>query len=288
MFECGQKLYMHDGTSVIFDHIVGEDAYVSPIITVMIQTMDYRGDDVNEEEDEEVAAHFIKVPLNKLTSVKPLNVLDAEIAEKRAVLDALKADTMQAIRDGNRAVRDVKQELVDATRTMDRWREKHQVFLDLGRMLDGETMFPLRMTKNPYHKASDVPVIPKLEDIRLMNIQYKNTKSECPWSVQSEHSSDSYYQIKFFYSEEERQECITKRFTDVCGRFLKKPDYGMEGARYNTGLDYGTLTLWVKKHPHLEIPADITAGKEAFDAEKAQAHRARLKAELDALENTRA
>ncbi|QGH74951.1 hypothetical protein MAL1_00205 [Bacteriophage DSS3_MAL1] len=283
MFDKGQTLYTLDGTYVEFDHEHEGTAYVYPIQTVVIQCTTYHGDDFDELEDERVADHLIAVPMDKLTTDRPIPALDAEIIKKKEELDAIKAATARAAKEKEQAQRRIDMELADSQRRMDQWKEKHRVFDVLGRMLDGEDLFPLEEVKNPYHKSWAVPYIPEWKDVKVVTLKHGNMHNSSPWTVNRSYG-DSTYMVRFFDTEEERTARVSELFDTACEDFRKKPDYGTEGKTYTTRLDYGTLQRWREKHPHLSLPQDIVDAKVASDAAAKEAQKARLQQQLEALE----
>lgn len=284
MFEKDQTLYMQDGTAVAFDHIHNGVAYVHPILTTIIQVSNHRGDDFYEDEDEAPAAHLIPVDPAKLYTKKPVQALDDEIIAKRAEL----AEYENLIRNAKHSLRketlQAQTELTAAKAELDRWFKEHDIFVDLGRMLDNAPMFPLKVEKNPYHNHTDVPFIPNWKDVSTLTIRYNYLNKSNPWSIQSKHSTESYYQVRFFHTEEDRQAFVSSRFVEVCDVFRKRPDYGMEGKTYSSRLDFGTLIRWTEKHPHLIMPEDILAAKKAEDAAALEAQKEVLRKRLAALE----
>ncbi|QJA43046.1 hypothetical protein [Phaeobacter phage MD18] len=283
MFDKGQTLYTLDGTFVEFDHAHGEIAFVYPIQTVVIQTSNYHGDDYDEHEDEQRADHLIAVPMHQLTTKRPIPVLDAEIAAKREELDTIKADAARAAKEKEKALRRIDMELADAQRRMDQWKEKHRVFDVLGRMLDGEDLFPLEEVQNPYTHSWAVPYIPEWKDVKVVTLKHGAMNNTSPWMVNRSYG-DSTYMVRFFDTEEERTARVSELFDTTCEDFRKKPDYGTEGKTYTTRLDYGTLQRWCEKHPHLSLPKDIVDAKVESDAAAKEAKKAHLQKQLEELE----
>lgn len=277
-FTTGDILYTSDGCKVEFHHDHDGQAYVYPILTVIHQSSNYAGDDYHEEEDEQLAEHLIAIKMEDLYKTRPISRIDADIAERRAVLADVNASISKAQRQAQSEVWKNSQVVENSKRDLEKWTKKHKPMQDLARFLEGEPMFPLNVPSHSYHRGPARPSIPKMDDVRVITLK-KDVKAS--WQAVS--SRDSYTDFEVYYTEEERQKRVAELFEHVLGAFRKNPSYKMSGVTYSTDLDYGSITTWVTAFPYLAIPADIAEGKVAADAAAVEAQKADLKAKLDAL-----
>jgi hypothetical protein len=77
---------------------------------------------------------------------------------------------------------------------------------------------------------------------------------------------------------------IRSEFNATCDAFRKNPNFTVD-CHTGTRLHYGTLLKWVETHPALTIPDDIKAMKAEHEAEVVRAKKAKLAAELAAMED---
>lgn len=278
-------LYDKAGNAYDWDHDVDVTSYVRPMIKTVVQSTNYHGDDFHEEEFTEPADYLIAMPRADLFDEPPVAKVHAEIAEARAKLaddiNAAKAE----LKDIKVEARRAELELTRAKSQLDRWMAEHQVFMDLGRMLDGETLYPLHVQKSHYHDGRDVPLVPKWEDVDFMTVKFNNMAKENPWTIVRKRFDRYETPVRVFRSEAERDETVRNEFAETCDKFRAKPNFSDEGKTYSTRLDFGTLTRWVKHHPFLSIPDDIEAMKRDHEAEVRAKKKEKLAEQLAALGN---
>ncbi|AWY09303.1 hypothetical protein vBRpoSV10_181 [Ruegeria phage vB_RpoS-V10] len=279
-FKKGQTLYTMDGTQVTFDHQYVGYAYVYPVLTVVHQTSTYSGDDFHEEEDKIDADHLLAIPMNKLTSVKPTQVLDDEITARKTVLAEVNAKIAEVKRDTDKLQRDNAAAITRQENQIKQWGEKYPLFEDTARFLEGKPMFPLIARDHRYGRTYDVPSVPTMREIQYLTLQpathvnrYQTKKKvevgDLQWvATRSLSNRDNHESITFFHSEEERNAAVTEMFQEVLVKFRAKPDYLARG--YSSDLDFGRLLAWVERFTFLTIPDDITKGKEDHDQAKRQ------------------
>lgn len=274
-------LYDKTGAAFVFDHEHDGTAYVRPLVKVFLQSG--YGEDAHEEEDFEPAGYLVAVDRSSLSDTPPLAIVNEEVAAKRAELDALKAESKKVISDLNSKRRGAEYELQDAKRKLEEWMKTHRVMMDLGKLLDGQVLYPLSVQENHYHRARDIPRIPSMQNAAYLAITSGNFEKGQKW-VCKRYADDNYRTpFRFFDTEEERAAVILSEFEVTCAQFRGKPDFDTTTYSSSTTLHYGTLLEWVKSHPALSIPDDIKAMKAANDAELVERRRATLAAELSAL-----
>lgn len=295
MFLKGETLYTHTGTPVEYDHVHDGIAYVRPILTVIHQVSNSRGDDFHEEEDEIAAGHLITVALDKLTRSKPVAVLDAEIAERLAKLESIKKTITLTERECKAAMAACERQLSAKQKELDDYRLKYPLFEETMRFLEGNPMFPLSVGEDSYHHAPAIPRIPTPEAVRYIRMRQKRRAhpsvrkagaeaDKLEWVAVTKSSyGDAREDLQlFFATEEERAAHIASMFAKVCTAFRARPNYNV--MSYSSDLDYGTLLRWIKEYPALVIPDDLVSGKAADDATKAEARREALRKQLEAME----
>ena len=272
------QLYDKTGAAFSFDHEHDGKLYVRPLVKVVMQS-DY-GDDLHESEDFEPAGYLVARMDGDLFYAPPVEAVDAELAAKRAELDALKAESKKVISDLNSQRLAAERELSASKAQLERWMETHRVMMDLGKLLDGQVLYPLSVRENSYYRARDIPRIPEMHSSAYLAIHSGNFEKGQKW-VCKKYSEDSYRTpFQFFDTEEQRAAAIRSEFDEACQSFREKPNFDTTSYTASTTLHYGTLLEWVKVHPALSIPEDIKAMKTANDAELVERRKATLAAEL--------
>lgn len=275
-------LYDKTGAAFSFDHEHDGKAYVRPLVKVSIQSG--YGDDLQEEEDFEPAGWLVAMDRASLSDSPPVAVVNEEVAAKQAELDALKAESKKVICDINSQRSVAERELQSAKRQLDTWMESHRVMMDLGKLLDGQVLYPLSVRENHYHHGRDIPRIPTMNNAKLLAIHSGDFEKGQKW-VCKQYGSDTYGSpFQFFDTKEDRSAVISAEFDAACQSFRKAPNFGTTSHTTSTTLHYGTLLEWVKTHPALNIPDDIRAMKADNDAKLVEARKAKLAAELAAIE----
>ena len=272
---------MYDKTGALFelDHEHNGTAYVRPMVRYVFQ-----GEDLDEHEDFEPAHYLVAMDQAELFSSPPVASINRDIAVKKNELEALKSEMAKIVREADQAKRDAERKLSAAQRQLDEWMKKHKGMVDLGKLLDGKVLYPLRVKENPYHHGRDVPTIPKMKDIRGLYLQGGDFERGQEWTAKK-YMSDIYeLPFQFFDTEQERAAMIRSEFEVTCQAFRKNPQFDTTSHTSITKLHYGTLMDWVKSHPELAIPEDIEAAKAENDAELARQRKAELAAELAAME----
>ncbi|MQB09563.1 hypothetical protein DXT96_06800 [Agrobacterium sp. ICMP 6402] len=272
-------LYDKTGAAFKLDHEHNGTLYVRPLVKVIMQT-NY-GDDFHEEEDFEPADYIVAKAEDELFYAPPVEAVDADLAAKRSELDALKAESKKVISDLQSKRFAAERELSASKAQLDRWMETHRVMMDLGKLLDGQVLYPLSVSKNGYHHAREIPRIPEMRQAAYLAITSGDFERGQKW-VCKQYADDSYRTpFMFFETDEERAAVILSEFEATCAQFRVKPDFGMES--YGTTLSYGLLLKWVQTHPALSIPDDIKEMKAAHDAALVEQRKASLAAELAAM-----
>lgn len=273
-------LYDKTGAAFSFDHEHAGTAYVRPMVKVVVQSS--YGDDFHEEEDFEPAAYLVAVDRSSLFDAPPLVAINEDISTKRAELEALKAEAKKVVSEAKSQRQSAEWELQAAKRQLDQWMETHRVMMDLGKLLDGQVLYPLSVSKSHYHTGQEVPRIPTTRYCQYLAITSGDFEKGQKW-VAKQYANDSYGNpFRFYDTEEERASVISAEFDATCEAFRKKPDFRTGG--YSTTLSYETLETWVKTHPALRIPGDIKGMKTAHEAELVERRKAALAAELAAIE----
>jgi hypothetical protein len=281
MSKSASQLYDKTGAAFSFDHEHDGTAYVRPMVKVFLQSG--YGEDVHEEEDFEPAGYLVAMDRSSLFDAPPLAVVNDEVAAKQAELDALKAEANKVVRDINSQRSAAERGLQEAKRQLDQWMESHRVMTDLGKLLDGQVLYPLSVSENHYHRARDIPSIPSMQNAAYLAITSGNFEKGQKW-VCKKYADDTYRTpFRFFDTEEERAEVILSEFEATCAKFRERPNFDTTSHTATTTLHYGTLMEWVEMHPTLTIPDDIKAMKAANDAELVERRKATLAAELAAI-----
>ena len=278
-------LYDKAGTAFAPDHEANGKVYVRPMIRVVMQSTNYSGDDFHESEDFEPAPYLIAMDRADLFDAPPVSQVNADIAAARATLKSIQADAAKEARC-LRAERDsAENELRTAQRQLAEWMTKHQPMIELGKLLDGKVLFPLSVAENRYHGGREIPSIPKMSEIGRLEVLSGNFEKGQAWKFKR-HLSDHYGSpFRFYDTDAERSAVIAGEFDATCDQFRKHPNFDTTSHTSGTTLHYGTLTKWVECHPALSIPEDIEAMKLENDARLYDARRAKLAAELAALDH---
>lgn len=278
-------LYDKNGTAFVLDHEHDGLAYVRPMVKVFTQ-YGY-GDDLHEEEGVEPAQYLVAVDRASLFDAPPLAALNADIVAKTEELAALKAEAKKTIAALKSERSTAENELANAKLQLEQWMNTHKGMIDLGKLLDGKILYPLSVNENRYHGGRNIPRIPKMEDIRGLRVEGGDFERGKEWRART-YMSDSYHtDFQFFDTKEERAAVILSEFEATCAKFRQKPDFTID-IYTSTSLHYGTLLEWVKTHPALSIPEDIKAMKAANDAALVEQRKAKLAADLAALESAEA
>ena len=273
-------LYDKTGAAFSLDHEHDGLAYVRPMVKVFTQ-YGY-GDDLHEDEGVEPAQYLVAVDRSSLFDAPPIVALNADIVAKTEELAVLKAEAKKVISDLKSARSKAEYELANAKRQLEQWMQTHKGMIDLGKLLDGKVLYPLSVDENSYTGARDIPHIPKMKDIAGLRVEGGDFERGKEWRVKR-YLSDGYHtSFQFFDTEEERSAVILSEFETTCAVFRKNPDFKTGG--YSTTLSYETLEKWVAAHPALSIPEDIKAMKVANDAALVEQRKAKLAADLAALE----
>lgn len=270
------------GAAFRMDHEHDGVAYVRPMVKVIVQYGG--GDDLHEEEDHEPAAYLVPMDRSSLFDAPPVVALNADIAAQKAELDALKAEGKKAVREINLEQAIAEGKLRDAKRQLDEWMNTHRVMMELGKLLDGQVLYPLSVRENNYHHSREIPRIPEMNYAQYLSITSGDFEKGQKW-VCKKYSSDSYGSpFRFYDTEEERSAVIQAEFVEACQAFRKAPNFDTTSWSAGTTLHYGTLMQWVATHPSLAIPDDIVAMKAANDAALVEKRKAALAAELAAID----
>lgn len=279
-----KTLYDKTGAAFSLDHEHDGTVYVRPMVTVVMQSTSYHGDDFHEEETTEPASYLVAKDRDELFDAPPRVELDADIVAKKAELAQIKAEASKVL-DGLRSEKQKAEwELSSAKRQLEEWMKTHKVMIDLGKLLDGQVLYPLSVKENHYHRAREIPRIPGMRNAAYLALTSGNFEDGKKW-VCKKYASDSFgLDFEFFDTEEERAAVILSEFEATCAHFRQKPDFTVD-IYTTTNLHYGTLLEWVKNHPALSIPEDIKAMKAAHDAELVEQRKAKLAAELAAMES---
>ncbi|UNK39330.1 hypothetical protein MNR02_06395 [Shinella sp. H4-D48] len=276
-------LYDRTGAAFSLDHEIEGTAYVRPMVTVVMQSTNYHGDDFHEEETTEPAGYLVAKDRDELFDAPPHVALDADIEAKKAELAQIKAEAAKVLDNLRREKQKAEWDLASAKRQMDEWMKTHKGMIDLGKLLDGKVLYPLSVEKNHYHGARSIPRIPKMKDIGGLRVEGGDFEKGKEWRAER-YLSDTYSTwFQFFDTEEQRASVIQSEFEATCAHFRQKPDFTVD-IYTTTNLHYGTLLEWVKTHPALSIPEDIQAMKAANDAELVEKRKAKLAAELAAID----
>lgn len=275
-------LYDKTGAAFSFDHELDGTAYVRPMVKVITQ-YGY-GDDLHEDEGVEPAAYLVAMDRASLFDAPPVVALNDDIKAKTEELAALKTEAKKTINELKSERSRAEYQLADAKRQLDQWMQTHKGMIDLGKLLDGKILYPLSVEENSYHGGRNIPHIPKMKDISGLRVECGDFEKGKEWRVKrylSDHYNTSF---QFFDTEEERAAVIQSEFDATCRQFRDRPNFTVD-IYTTTNLHYGTLLEWVKTHPALSIPDDIKDMKAANDAALIEQRKAKLAAELAAIEN---
>jgi hypothetical protein len=277
-----ELLYDKTGAAFSLDHEHNGKAYVRPMVKAITQYND--GGDVFEDEDFEPAAYLVEMNRVDLFDAPPIVALNADIVAKTEELSALKAEAKKAISELKSERSRAEYLLADAKRKLEEWMKTHKVMIDLGRLLDGQVLYPLSVSQNHYHRARDIPRIPTMRYAKYLALTSGDFEEGKKW-VCKQYASDHYgSEFQFFDTEEERAAVIQSEFDITCRQFREHPNFDTTSHTSTTTLHYGTLLEWVKTHPALSIPDDIKGMKADHEAEVIRAKKAKLAAELAAME----
>ncbi len=278
-------LYDKAGTAFAPDHEADGKVYVRPMIRVVMQSTSYSGDDFHESEDFEPAPYLIAMDRADLFDAPPIKQVNADIAAARATLKGIHAEASKEERRIRAERNAAENELRAAQRQLDEWMANHRPMAELGKLLDGQVLYPLSVSENHYHKGRNIPRIPNMKDIGRLEVFAGDFEKGQAWKFKR-YLSDIYGSpFRFYDTDAERSAVIASEFTATCILFRKYPDFDTTSHTSGTTLHYGTLTKWVDAHPALSIPEDIEAMKLANDAKLSDARRAKLAAELAALDH---
>lgn len=276
-------LYDKTGAAFSLDHDHDGTVYVRPMITVVMQSTNYHGDDFHEEETTEPAGYLVAKDRDELFDVPPRVELDADIVAKKAELAQIKSEAAKVLDSLRSEKHKAELDLLSAKNQLNHWMQTHKGMIDLGKLLDGKVLYPLSVEKNHYHGARSIPRIIKMKDIGGLRVEGGNFEKGKEWRVKN-YLSDHYgTEFQFFDTEEDRAVVIHSEFDTTCAQFRQKPNFTVD-IYTTTNLHYGTLLEWVNTHPALSIPEDIKAMKAANDAEIVEQRKATLAAELAAME----
>jgi len=273
-------LYDKSGAKFFFDHELEGTVYVRPAIKVF--SVSYN-DDYQEEEEEE-AGYIVARKRDELFDAPPVEVVDSDIKAKQSELNQLKSEHQRIKREYDADLRKAKLELESAQRQLKDWMAEHKVMIDLGKLIEGKTLYPLTIRKSSYHNTFEVPMIPETKNARYITLSGGDWENGKAWRC-NRYGSDTYgSEFQFFDTEEERAAVISDAFASACEAFRKQPNFSEEGKTYSTRLDFGKLQLWVEKYPYLSIPDDILAAKKDDESRKLSERREKLSAELNRIE----
>ena len=277
----GDIRYTMAGEMVEIGHVLDETAFVHPMVKVTHQ------DDYGVSDEEfEPAGYLVSRNVSDLFDAPPVAAVDAEIASKRKELADAKKATAKALSALKNETKEVERQRDLAEGRLEKWKADHKHFIQLGRLLDGEPMFPLHAPDSHYHSGPNVPSIPDWKSVRFICVTPNVFRSDENWQIYLDRDSSG-WTTRFFESETDRSEFVTGRFEKACAEFRKKPNYATEGGTYTTRLDYGTLERWCEKWLHLAIPKDITDAKKKADAEAKAKEAEKLREKLHALETSK-
>lgn len=278
-------LWDKTGAAFRLDHEHDGIAYVRPMVKVIVQTLTDWDDERHEEEvGLEPADYLVAKDRSSLFAEPPVVAINSDIAAQKAELDALKSEAKKAVREINSERSAAERELQAAKRQLGEWMEGHRVMIDLGKLLDGQILYPLSVKENPYHHSREIPRIPEMRNAKHLAIHSGDFEKGQKW-VCGQYGYDNYgAPFQFFDTEEERAAVINAEFDEACQSFRKAPNFDTTRHTAGTSLHYGALTQWVEAHPSLTIPSDIEALKAGHDADLVEKRRAQLAAELAEIE----
>lgn len=267
-----ETLYTKSGQAVVVDARVGSTIYARPMMKVAYQ--------IGEDELEEVgepSESISKFDVTELFKRPPVAIINEEIELATAKMESAHALLRKEQQELTREKISAEKELCAAQRTLEQWKKKHQVISDLGRLLDGEEIFPLCAVDRSYFSAPNIPYVPEMKLMDLLTL----SGGDREWRLKSYSGSEQ--KLRFFHSEQDRLNFISAQFDTVLSAFHKRPNYSDDGKTYSTTLDFGLLSRWVERHPHLAMPEDVIAGKKSHEDTQRSARAEKLKAELESL-----
>lgn len=275
------QLYDKTGAAFALDHEHDGMVYVRPMVKVVTQCA--YGDDFEEYEDVEPASYLVGMDRSALFDAPPVVALNEDIKAKTEELSALKAEAKKTINELKSERSAAEYKLAEAKRQLDQWMQTHRVMMDLGKLLDGQVLYPLSVGDNPYHHARNIPQIPSMQNAAYLSITSGDFEKGKKW-VCKRYADDSYRTpFQFFDTEEERAAVISSEFDITCAKFRERPNFDTTSYTSSTTLHYGTLQEWVCTHPALRIPEDIKAMKAENDLAIVERRKAALAAELEAI-----
>lgn len=271
------NLYDKSGGVFRVRYAVDDIVFANPAIILVDEET---GDAVGED----WAEYLVERKRSELFDKPPTELVEAEISEKLKQLQALTVETFREKTAAENDLRKARAELDSAKRELSEWMRKHKIMMDLGKLLDGKTLYPLTVNENSYHRGPNIPVIPSMANARYLRLGGGNWETGNSWSCEA-YGSDNYGQsFQFFDTEDERTAVISAQFSAACDLFRKKPDWTAETWTASTRMNWATLNAWINRHPHLSIPDDILQMKAANDAAQIAAKKAALAAELSAID----
>lgn len=275
-----EKFYDKKGSVYMLDHMLGDKAYVRPMVKVIVQTTNYLGDDYDEFEEYEPASYLIEMNREDLFSSSPVQKIDEEISEKIKEFSTLKkeiASEMSALKAEKEAT---ERELISAKRQLEDWQKKHRVIQDIGKLMDGVTLYPLSTPSETYISHSsyyNMPTIPNPMYWRKLVLLHGNFKAGQPWVYERTGFVDNSYgsPFLFFETEEERNAEIREQFKKACEKFVRSSNPDLRG--------YHDLVKWTKTYQFLVLPKEVEAIKVAEEQRTVQKKREELEAQLASL-----
>lgn len=279
-----RTLYDKNGAAFSLDHEHDGTAYVRPMVKVIVQSSDWNDELHEEDAGHEPADYLVAKERTSLFDAPPVAVINADIAAQKAELDVLKSEAKKAAREISAERGRVESQLRDAQRQLKDWMASHRVMMELGKLLDGQVLYPLSVRENSYHHSREIPRIPKMRNVGYLTVTSGDFEKGQKW-VCKQYSSDSYGSpFRFYDTEQERAAVIHAEFAEACQSFRKAPNFDTTTWSASTALHYGTLMEWVETHPSLSIPDDIVALKAKHDADMVEKRKAVLAAELAEIE----
>lgn len=277
-------LYDKEGSIFALDHEHEGRAYVRPMVLVIEREAGFDGTLHDETEDYEPAEYLVAVDRADLFEAPPIQVLDEEIVARQSRIGALKEDAARIVSKLKADRCAAERELEAAKRKLGDWMKSHRVMLDLGKLLDGEVLYPLSVEKNFYHKSPSVPRIPSMKGAQYLAISGGDFEKGQKWIVKR-HGRDCHdAPFRFYDTEEERAAAIRTEFDEACDAFRKSPNFETARHTSSTTLHFGTLKSWIEAHPSLSMPSDIEELKAEHDKLAADERRAKLQAQLDEID----
>lgn len=278
----GVTRYLPTGEAVLVDHIVGDAAYVHPMIVV--QTTNYNGEDYDE--DEIPADHLIMVSASKLSAQPPLTALQAEVA-------ALKEQIADLGREKEAEKRDLsalRKDFMDLSGQVRTWRAKNPCFDRIVKLLNGEEMIALSIPSWQYR--CDMPKRLDTNDAAVLQLINKGS-GKFGWVGHWRKNHDRFGSerdinvVEFFDTEDELQKFVYTLWEEVLVYYDKTSDKVRFKRTGATGkmVTYETLTKWIERFPFLRIPPHVEDAKAAYEAQHKADLLAAAKARVAELED---